>query len=88
MKERIAQLPGLSKNTIRNLVAGTFHSVFLQILKSQGYDHKILSNEKHKEVIIKRILKDMGLKDDYDPETILSLISYSKNQLLTIEDLP
>ncbi|KYD33082.1 ATP-dependent helicase [Parageobacillus toebii] len=88
MKERIAQLPGLSKNTVRNLVAGTFHSVFLQILKSQGYDHRILSNEKHKEVIIKRILKDMGLKDDYEPETILSLISYSKNQLLTIEDLP
>ncbi|MBA2873156.1 DNA helicase-2/ATP-dependent DNA helicase PcrA [Anoxybacillus calidus] len=88
MKERIAKLPGLSKNTIRNLVAGTFHSVFLQILKSQGYDHKILSNEKHKEVIIKRILKDMGLKDDYDPETILSLISFSKNQLLTVDDLP
>jgi DNA helicase II / ATP-dependent DNA helicase PcrA len=88
MKERIAKLPGLSKNTIRNLVTGTFHSVFLQILKAQGYDHKILSNEKHKEVIIKRILKDMGLKDDYDPETILSLISFRKNQLLTVEDLP
>ena len=35
------------------VVAGTFHSVFLKLLRSQGYNQQILANEKHKQIMIK-----------------------------------
>ncbi|WP_257140369.1 ATP-dependent helicase [Bacillus wiedmannii] len=88
MKERIAGLPGISKSVLNTIVAGTFHSVFLRILRSRGYNQRILSNEKFKHIIIKNILKKYKYQDAYDPETVLSLISYYKNTFVTPENLP
>lgn len=88
MKERIAGLPGISKSVLNTIVAGTFHSVFLRILRSRGHDQRILSNEKFKHIIIKNILKKYKYQDAYDPETVLSLISYYKNTFVTPENLP
>ncbi|EEL25572.1 ATP-dependent DNA helicase, UvrD/REP [Bacillus cereus Rock1-15] len=88
MKQRIAGLPGISKSVLNIIVAGTFHSVFLRILRSRGYDQRILSNEKFKHIIIKNILKKYKYQDAYDPETVLSLISYYKNTFVTPENLP
>ncbi|MBP1931879.1 ATP-dependent helicase [Ammoniphilus resinae] len=87
MKERIAQLPGLSNRMAKDITAGTFHSIFLRVLRDQGYQQKILSNDKQKEMVIKIILKNMDLQDSYEPETILSLLSSYKNQIIPLEEM-
>lgn len=69
------------------VVAGTFHSVFLKLLRSQGYNQQILANEKHKQIMIKKILKELRLKDDYDAETMLAMISLEKNKLNRPKDV-
>ena len=69
------------------VVAGTFHSVFLKLLRSQGYNQQILANEKHKQIMIKKILKELRLKDAYDAETMLAMISLEKNKLNRPKDV-
>lgn len=88
MKERLSTLPGLSRNMTKNVLTGTYHSIFLQILRSQGDGRKILSNEKHKHTILKIIMKEMNLSDTYEPETILAILSDYKNKMMTVHELP
>lgn len=88
MKERIAALPGLTKNMVRQLLVGTYHSIFLQLLRGQGEQRRILSSEKQKQTMLKIILKEMGLKDDYDPENLLDILSHYKNRMVTVENMP
>lgn len=87
MKERIANLPGITKQESYAIVSGTFHSIFLKLLRSRGFNQNILSNEKHKQIIIKKILKEMRLKGEYDPETVLARISLEKNRLKRPDDV-
>ena len=87
MIERISQIPRITEQMIRELNTGTFHSVFLRILREQGDRRQVLSSEKFKQLVIKKILKDMGLADDYLPETVLSLISGWKNQMQRPSDI-
>lgn len=88
MRERIAQLPGVSFQQANQIQARTFHSFFLILLKSSGYDHEILSHERYKQLIMKRLLKEKGLEDHYQPETLLSTLSYYKVNLVAVEDIP
>lgn len=82
MLERMQRLPGISHSIANRIVSGTFHSIFLKLLRSRGYNHKILASEKYKEIMVKNILRDQGLKDSYEPETILSAISHYKSLML------
>ncbi|WP_138417561.1 UvrD-helicase domain-containing protein [Aquibacillus sediminis] len=88
MKQRISQLPGLSFTVAQTITIGTFHSIFLRLLRSRGYHQQILSNEKRKQVAIKIILKDKGLQDSYEPETLLAILSDYKNNIQSIDDIP
>jgi DNA helicase-2/ATP-dependent DNA helicase PcrA len=88
MKERIATLPGLTRKTAKEITAGTFHSIFYRLLKSQGYDQKVLSSDKQKQTALKIILKRMNLQDSYEPETLLALLSSYKNQIIGVDDVP
>ncbi|WP_458412999.1 UvrD-helicase domain-containing protein [Schinkia sp. CFF1] len=88
MKDRIANLPGLTPAITRGMIAGTFHSVFLRVIMSQGYTQKLLTSEKQKQVAIKILLKEMGLQDAYEPETLLALLSFYKNNMTRASDLP
>lgn len=88
MKERIANLPGVSPSMLRGMVAGTFHAVFLRVLISQGYTQKLLTSEKQKQVALKIIMKEMSLQDAYEPETLLALLSYYKNNKIRVNDIP
>jgi DNA helicase II / ATP-dependent DNA helicase PcrA len=87
MKERIGHLPGITPRMKREIHTGTFHSVFLNILREQGEQRQVLGNEKYQQLIIKKILKEMGVQDDYQPESILSLISYLKNRMIRPSDI-
>lgn len=88
MKERIASLPGMSKQLVAQVQARTFHSFFLTLLKGKGYKQVILSNERYKQLIIKNILRGMGIEDTYQPETILAELSFYKMNLVNVEELP
>ncbi|MDY4626597.1 MAG: UvrD-helicase domain-containing protein [Prevotella sp.] len=89
MKERIGRLVGQQK--ARQLVMGTFHSVFAHILRveaaSIGYDSNYtIYDETDSRSLIKSIVKGLGLDDKtYKPATVHSRISMSKNHLITAD---
>ncbi|WP_226086119.1 ATP-dependent helicase [Mesobacillus sp. S13] len=80
MAERISKIPGITSEMMGNLLVGTFHSIFLRLLRSVGYTHKIINNEKHRQFIIKKILKDMNINDE--PEILLAKFNYMANHLI------
>ncbi|KAA0549914.1 AAA family ATPase [Bacillus sp. BGMRC 2118] len=82
MKERISTLPNITPGTARGVQASTFHSFFLTILRSRGYHHEIVSSERQKQIVIKQIMKELGMGDSYQPETILQLISTHKVNMI------
>ncbi|WP_186578966.1 UvrD-helicase domain-containing protein [Aquibacillus kalidii] len=88
MKDRISQLPGLSRLQANQITTGTFHSIFFRLLKSRGYNQQVLSNEKRKQLAIKLILKEQGLRDTYEPETLLAILSDNKSKMKGIDELP
>ncbi|WP_085521547.1 UvrD-helicase domain-containing protein [Tuberibacillus sp. Marseille-P3662] len=88
MKERIGGLPGLTEQMARSIQASTFHAFFLKLLRSRGYKQVILSNERYKQTIIKLILKEMGIVDAHEPETLLALFSYYKVNRMGTEQMP
>ena len=89
MKERIGRLVGQQK--ARQLVMGTFHSVFAHILRveaaSIGYDSNYtIYDETDSRSLIKSIVKGLGLDDKtYKPATVHSRISMAKNHLITAD---
>ncbi|MDP5273264.1 UvrD-helicase domain-containing protein [Chengkuizengella axinellae] len=74
MKERIISLTGTVGKNISKIEASTFHAFFLKLLRKQGY-HQEIVKEEYKRILIKQLLKEAGLKDEYQAENVLSLIS-------------
>ncbi len=87
LKERINKLPHITSGEINSLAIGTFHSIFLRILRAAGLKHEILASDNQKESMINSILKDQGLREDYSPEIMLAELSYLKNIGLTTKEL-
>lgn len=88
MKERIMSLPGLDPKETAKVTARTFHSFFLYLLRTRGFRQEILSNSRHQQIIIKRILREMGLQDGYEAETLLSLWSAYRMNMIGLDELP
>ncbi len=89
MKERIAKIVGTEES--RRLWMGTFHSVFLRILRieheSIGFSPNFtIYDTADSKSLVKAIIKEMELDDKtYKPGDILSTISNCKNQLITAQ---
>lgn len=89
MKQRIARIVGEQK--ARYLWMGTFHSVFLRILRAEheriGFSANFtIYDASDSKSLIKSIIKEMELDDKtYKPSTIASRISMAKNQLQDAE---
>ncbi len=85
MKSRIGQLVG--EERARYLQMGTFHSVFLRILRVEsqtiGYTSDFtIYDEADSRSLIKNIVKQMGLDDKtYKPASVHATISMAKNRL-------
>lgn len=86
MKERITNVVG--ENVASRIRMGTFHSVFLGILRRHaeligfqpGFTIYDTSDSKS---LVKMIVRDMGLDEKiYKPSAILSVISNSKNAMI------
>lgn len=88
MQERLGRLPGLSRSIARRIQASTFHSFFLKLIRHKGHTQEILGSERHKQIIVKRILKEMNLGDAYQPEELLSQLSAYKMNSIPLTELP
>ncbi|BBH22911.1 DNA helicase [Paenibacillus baekrokdamisoli] len=88
MRERIVRLPGISEQIASSIQARTFHSFFLYMLRRQGISQEIFSETGRQHILLKRILRELNIRNDYQPETLLSLLSSYKMNLVAIEDLP
>ena len=89
MKDRIAKIVGV--DYARMLWMGTFHSIFLRILRQEHEKIGFSSNftiydAADSKSLVKSIIKEMELDDKaYKPGTVLGAISNCKNQLVTAE---
>lgn len=89
MKDRIAKIVGV--DYARMLWMGTFHSIFLRILRQEHEKIGFSSNftiydAADSKSLVKSIIKEMELDDKtYKPGTVQGIISNAKNQLVTAE---
>ncbi len=90
MKQRVAKIVG--EESARRLWMGTFHSVFLRILRAEhdaiGFDSNFtIYDATDSKNLVKAVMKEMELDDkQYKPGNVLSRISNAKNQLVTAEE--
>lgn len=89
MKGRIARIVG--EDYARMLWMGTFHSIFLRILRQEhekiGFSNNFtIYDAADSKSLVKTIIKEMELDDKtYKPSSVLGTISNAKNQLITAE---
>lgn len=89
MKGRIARIVG--EDYARMLWMGTFHSVFMRILRQEHEKIGFSSNftiydAADSKSLVKAIIKELELDDKtYKSGTVLGIISNAKNQLITAE---
>lgn len=89
MKERIKNVVG--ENIASRLWMGTFHSIFLRILRRHadliGFKSSFtIYDSNDSRSLIKMIVKDLGLDEKYyKPATIASVISNAKNALISAD---
>jgi DNA helicase-2/ATP-dependent DNA helicase PcrA len=87
MKERVGQL--VDPHAASRLWMGTFHSVFLRILRSEaehiGFPvHFTIYDTADSKNLIKSLVKELGLDDKvYKSSKVLGRISAAKNDLIT-----
>lgn len=90
MKERIARIVGI--DYARMLWMGTFHGIFLRILRAEheriGFSSNFtIYDAADSRSLVKTIMKEMDLDDkSYRPGNVLGAISNAKNQLVTAEE--
>ncbi|WP_113883557.1 MULTISPECIES: UvrD-helicase domain-containing protein [Cytobacillus] len=87
MKERLIQYPGMDSRKVRQIVSGTFHSLFYRILSfhnpGKWSSVKLLNKEWQREQIIKESSKDLKLDEkEFAFDLALQQISYWKNSLI------
>lgn len=87
MIERLVRIPGIDRTSSRSVVAGTYHSICLRILRAEGYNFRVLASERKQHYMIKAILKKMQRQDDYSAETVANVISVWKNNMIRPEDV-
>ncbi|MFD1773814.1 UvrD-helicase domain-containing protein [Paenibacillus rhizophilus] len=89
MRERIGRLPGIGGMELSGLQARTFHSFFLYFLRRQGVRQEIFHETRRQHILLKAIMRELGLpKDAYPPESLLSLLSSCKMNMGDADSLP
>lgn len=88
MRERLANILGVTNH--RNFMPwmGTFHSIAVRLLRSYGEYISIPANftifdESDRLSLVRHIMKDMGITDkQFNPKTVISYISNAKNDCI------
>ncbi|CBL91977.1 DNA helicase [Leuconostoc gasicomitatum] len=90
MRERISSL--LSEDVARDIWVSTFHALAVRILRRDGESIGLARNftiidTSAQRTLMKRVISDLNLNtDQYDPRTILGMISNAKNDMLRPND--
>ena len=90
MRERIAAL--LSEDVARDIWVSTFHALAVRILRRDGEAIGLAKNftiidTSAQRTLMKRVINDLNLDtNQYDPRTILGMISNAKNDILRPRD--
>jgi DNA helicase II / ATP-dependent DNA helicase PcrA len=87
MKSRLLSYPKIKKDQIKQLVSGTFHSIFYRILMFHAPEkwsaNQLLKKEWQRERIIKEAGKELDLSEkEFAYDLALQQISFWKNSLL------
>lgn len=88
MKERISLLPGIRPAAARAVQARTFHSFALALLRHQGVTEDIFGDTQAQHTVMKMLLRQLGLSEAYQPETLLSALSAWKAEGRFTHELP
>lgn len=89
MRERIEKVVG---SDARNLLMGTFHSVFSRILRAEahrlGYPNNFtIYDTDDSKTLIRNIVKELGLDENlYKQNTVYNRISAAKNRLISWQE--
>ncbi|GFN32458.1 ATP-dependent helicase [Paenibacillus xylaniclasticus] len=87
MISKASKLGMTDKASLKKITAGTFHSVFLKILRESGETKEILASDKSKQITIKTIFRQLNIPDKrYRAEDVLALISHYKNQMIGLKE--
>lgn len=86
MKERLLSIPGVTQAMVKQIITGTFHSLARTIYFHKLTDPPRIMSEKQKEFMIEQITKELATGEQYEPETLLSLLAYLKNNLFIVGD--
>ncbi|MFK4998366.1 UvrD-helicase domain-containing protein [Bacillus sp. N9] len=88
MKGRISALPGINDWQTKQVEVRTYHSFFLHILRHAGYRQEMLTSDSFKQILLKKKMRELGMADELQPESILSVLSLYKMSGKTIEQMP
>ncbi|MFD1957414.1 ATP-dependent helicase [Paenibacillus thailandensis] len=88
MQSRIGRMPTIGPEAARRVEARTFHSFCLLLLRRNGYRQEVLGDDARKLFLFKKLLRERGAEEKYEPETLAALLSSYKMNMTNIDDLP
>ncbi|MBN3524690.1 ATP-dependent helicase [Paenibacillus apiarius] len=80
MRTRLARLPGVTAAMARGVQARTFHSFALVLLQAYAPPFKLIAEERMRHGMMKRVLRELGLHDQFQAETVLAALSSLKSR--------
>lgn len=80
MRERLGRMPGVTAAMARRVQARTFHSFALTLLQAYAPPFKLLAEERARHGFMRRIVRELGLQEQLQAETVLAALSALKSR--------
>lgn len=84
MQERMRSIAGVTAGMVRRMITGTFHSLARTIYFHKLTEQPRIMSQKQKEFVLGQLTKEMATGEQYEAETLLSLLAYLKNNLYVV----
>ncbi|BAU27922.1 Rep family ATP-dependent DNA helicase [Aneurinibacillus soli] len=84
MQERLRSIAGVTDGMVRRMITGTFHSLARTIYFHKLTEQPRMMSQKQKEYVLSQLTKEMATGEQYEPETLLALLAYLKNNLYVV----
>lgn len=84
MQERMRSITGVGETMVRRMITGTFHSLARTIYFHKLTEQPRIMSEKQKEFLLSQMTKELAEGEQYEPETLLALLAYLKNNLYLV----
>ncbi|SMG50549.1 ATP-dependent helicase [Paenibacillus aquistagni] len=86
IRDRLGRLPGITPSMARRVQARTFHSFALRLLQAYAPPFTLLAEERSRYGFMKRVLRELGLQEQFEAETALASLSALKSRAELPED--